>query len=170
MPLLRRILTWVLTILLCNSIFFYALLPSPMPVKLCLMALLAAAFLWNCAKPVSKRGQADKAYLLAGGCELLLCIAACTVAQLVIYATILLAPNPFSLAQWVANSCVFFSLQAVMTGNALVRLFLSSGRLTASHRMRLVLLWWIPFVNLFIFYQIYRIAKGEHMEFLSAQG
>ncbi len=165
----RRILSCLFIFLLCNSVFLFILLPWHTGLKIIAILLLFAGYLWSCLRTVPATEPEPKLRRLAGGCELLLRIGTCYLLQIFFYLwVIFLSPLSFSPAVWVANSLLFFTLQGLLLGIALVRLFISSSQLTALHRIQLVMLWFVPIANLFIFWQLYHIASGEYT-FLSAR-
>lgn len=52
--------------------------------------------------------------------------------------------------------------EGILLLNGCLRLMLTSVQLGIRYRVLLCLCWWIPFVNLFLFYRLYRLAAQEY--------
>ena len=163
MRIIRRLLCGLAAALLMDGGFLWHLLPMRTPGKIGCLALLATVFLLNALHPTRGKGLPRKLRQLAGGCELLAEAGVAAVLQLAIYVCIGLGiPRTFGAGVWIVNAVVGLLLMAALLVSALARLFIASGQLTAGDRLFLLFLWWMPLVNLVVFFRIYQRTSAEY--------
>lgn len=136
---------------------------------------LLAFYLWFHIRP---RGDAPKGRLraLIGGYEILLCSFCCVVAETILYFALhgsdALTRTEWSAPAWVpllVNALVFVPMIGLLLVNGFFRVLITSARLRVVWRVLLLLCWWVPVFNLYLFYRVLNGARAEYFFALSRQ-
>ena len=163
MRIVRRTINCCCILTLCNVIFLWGVLTDGTALKIAGIVLLTVVFVLINFRPMKQKEFTGKLKTLGGGCELLVLAAVCAAVQTALYIYILSAkPIEPGLLAWLGSGAVCLILLGLLTANGLIRLFFTSGQMTAGVRLSLIALWWVPIVNLFVFYRVCRTACGEY--------
>lgn len=71
-------------------------------------------------------------------------------------------PDAGSIVLFIAGIVIWMLGEGILLLNGSIRLFATSVQMGIRYRIALFLFWWIPFLNLALFYQLYRIAAQEY--------
>lgn len=162
MAAVRRTISCMIIMLLCNGVFLWSTLSLAPALKIIFAVALALLLLLINLSPLSCKNLPRSLRTLARGCELLFCSAVCAVAQSLAYIYLWLGSgHGFSAPIWIGNIVLSVLVLVILLANALIRLFFSSAQMTLAHRLCLIFLWWLPVANFFVFDAVYRVARAE---------
>lgn len=163
MPVVRRILNCAVVALLGSSYFWGSLFIPAIGARVGLAILLGLLYIGLNISPRGGRGLPGKLRSLGNGCELLWTAGAACLALLGLYLAFWLGPaRGFSWQAWVLNGLFCFILLDILLLGGGIRLFIASGQLSASLRVMLLFLWWVPVLNVVLFARAYATARREY--------
>jgi triacylglycerol lipase len=144
--ILRRLLSWALCLGFCNSLLLLVSLPAAPPLRLGFALLLGLAFALFQAFPRKREAWPARLQALANGYELLLAGGALFLGETLLYAGLLFrgAVSPLEWAN--LGLCLLLTLVPVLGG--LLRVGAVSREMGLVLRILLLLLWWLPILNL----------------------
>ncbi|MBC8611953.1 Lipase precursor [uncultured Ruminococcus sp.] len=161
-----RVSLWVyFAVLLGITNFPYLchLAELPPAAYILLSPVAVLAFLWINVKPTWNK-RFDRFQAMFDGRELLILFLMVFCVDL--WVSIRTGITVFSGGQgygwWITNLIVSILGILVLAWNGLVRIFVTSGQVGITRRIVLLLLWWMPIVNLVLVFQICRIVRLEY--------
>jgi triacylglycerol lipase len=131
--------------------------------KIFLTATLLGFYIYCQIKPRADNAPSQKLKILIGGYELICIAIICLISECLLYIGLcfVLKPN-ISTAMMVMNAILSVVFILIMLVNGFVRIFTTSSQLGAGLRLCLLLLWWIPIVNIILFYKYCQVARLEY--------
>lgn len=164
MKTVRMIGYTLAALLAANCGLLVELLELP-PVSLIMVFVGAAAMLTLiCIRPASGRYATARLRTLDGGATLLRAglLSETFSAAGTLCTAVLLVPERISVLALLANCVVTLLVTAALFLAGTVRLLRSSVQLGIRWRLALILLWWIPLVNIVLIRKVCRLAREEY--------
>ena len=158
---MARLVRVLLLLALSNCLFWGGRLPVGLTVVL--IAGLAVWFVAFNVRPRRERRVSGRLRVMIGGYELFWTAGAWTLCQCAVYVWLARHPAPGE-AGWVSVAVgllVFLPLLFTVTLNGFLRVLFTSAHLRVLWRVLLLVCWYIPLVNLFVFWQVCRKVRGE---------
>lgn len=164
MKALKKLLCVLLIVVITNYMLFWELLHPPLWLGAVCAALLFVGFVVFNILPSYQKGISARLVALSGGYELLWCAAVCGTAEVFGYLVLCIqfARQPFSVATLVVNGIISAVLLFLMALNGCLRILFTSAQLGVAWRVALILLWWVPLVNLVLLWRFCRVARAEY--------
>lgn len=162
MQITKRIIIRLVFLLTINFIFLLYQFKLPLLLKGILLFLLFTFYIIYNIIPKFKREPAIKLKMLTCGCELISCAILCFILEILIYIYLFMNQN-VAIILLILNFIVATFLTLLTILNGLIRILSSSRQIKVIWYILLLMLWFIPIVNLIIFYKFCRIAKREYM-------
>lgn len=160
---IRRLFYCIFVMLFLNGLLLLNTVNANVQLKIILSVILFGIYIYYHIKPRAGNAPSQKLRILIGGYELIFISTVCLLFEIMLYLYICFILKPIiSTPIIVMNAAlsVFFIL--IMLINGFIRLFTTSGQIGASLRLYLLLFWWIPIVNIILFYKCCRVAKLEY--------
>lgn len=160
---IRRLVYYILIMFFLNCVLLLYTIHANVLLKILLTAVLFGIYTFYHFKPRPGDTLAQKLKILIGGYELMRISTICLISEFLLYIYICFIAKPdMSTPIIVMNAIlsVFFIL--IMFLNGFIRIFTTSSQLGAKFRLYLLLFWWIPLVNIILFYKCCRIVNLEY--------
>lgn len=168
----KRFLRVLLVFVLANLALLETLAPPPDWLTLPLLFGLLAYYLWFHIRPRRAKGATRRLRALLGGYELLLVAFFVILAEMAFYPLLLATgalhravPALGAAPDWVflaANLLLFVPLVGALLVNGFFRVLLTSKHLRVVWRVLLLLCWWVPLFNLYLFYRVLKAVRHEY--------
>lgn len=159
-----RLVNTFLLLCLANYLLLFGVLFPAVPLLLKLAAL-GALILWFVAfhirpQPFSCPSKRLKAMM--GGYALFATVAYASLAEIVLCIVLILRGTPDSALSLVVNLLLVLPVFFLVAANAFFRVVFTSQQLRVVWRVLLILFWWVPLLNLYLFWRVCRIVKAEY--------
>ncbi|GHU36662.1 alpha/beta hydrolase [Bacilli bacterium] len=161
---LRRLFSDSLLTILANLIVLSNLFDLPLLIHIVITLLLIFFFSYFNIRPQLKKGQQRRRLdILEGGYELILASSMCFVATLILNGVVSrLSSAELTALTYMLNGLLATICLGILLLNGLVRIFTTSTQTGITLRLLLILLWWVPLVNLFLLRKLCGIAAKEY--------
>lgn len=163
METIKRVFRVAALLALGNALLLFGevLPPLPLPVTLLSVLALAVFFLWFNLRPRRVKNVSRRISSMMGGYEILLCAG-----WTVLLTTILLVwaglTGALKAPAILLDMLVLLPVTAILLLNGFFRVLISCDRLRLVWRAALLLLWWVPILNLFLIGKALRLARAEY--------
>jgi len=97
--------------------------------------------------------------ILYGGCELILVSAVCLMAEIILY--LVFWPG-MTVGRALINAIICGALLFALAAEGVIRLLVISKQVKMAQKLLLLLMWWIPVLNMFMIWKVCRIARMEY--------
>lgn len=161
---LRRFFSCSLLTILANSLILSKCFKLTIFSNIVITLLLLLFFIYFNVRPKIKKGyQRKRLEILDGGYELILASSSCFVATLIlnVFISRFLSVEIATLT-YLLNSLLAMICLGILLLNGLIRIFTTSTQTGIILRLMLILLWWVPIVNLLLLRKLCRIAVKEY--------
>ena len=162
--MLNRVLSSGAVLVLGSSVILWNILDIDMSIKIIGVMLLAIFFVWKNIFPLKNVDNLPSRIIgLVRGNELFLLGAICVVFQTLAHVVLwLVLPQSLHWSVWLISVVLNLFIIVILMINSLVRLFVKSRQLSLTQRLLIVFLWWVPIVNVVVFYQVYKVTYTEY--------
>lgn len=138
--------------------------------KILMLLLLTSAFIYYNANPRADKKSPHRQKILIGGYELTIAAGVLCTLQIILYLYIcLIAQFNINTPVLIINGVISAILIFIMLLNGFIRMFTTSKQLAVSLRITLLLLWWVPVVNLVLLIITCKIVNEEYNHTLKKQ-
>ena len=163
MKLVRKIITAIFILMIANIVYIGGLVPMH-PAALIAVGIISALF-WLIYNIVPGHisgsvplGMSTRMQALYGGYEMLIMVAICSLAEVVIVlVAVFFVPWYVS----VVNALLFFIFVGLMTVQGIIRIIILSKQVKLIHKILVLIFWWVPIVNIIIISKVCRVARME---------
>lgn len=133
-------------------------------VNIIIITLLILSFIRYNVVPAKKKNDTKRLSIMLGGYKLLTDSFAVIIVQTILYIYLFTYHRALiSLLPFMINLLVGTAVAAILILNGLIRILTTSLQLGIVMRIILLLTWWIPIVNVIIFWKCCRIVRREYM-------
>lgn len=162
---LKRILSYILILLLLNTVILMNILKIGAAIKSIAVVMLAAYFVKYNIIPVKQKEGTKKLTVLISGCALLINACVIFILQVLVYSYVLLFREAWAITQIVLvfNGLVSLAAILILLWNGLIRIIATSSQVGIILKILLFFTWWIPIVNLILFWKCCHIARREYI-------
>ncbi|MDF2887488.1 MAG: triacylglycerol lipase [Lacrimispora sp.] len=161
MTLFKRMVRYFLLMLLFNFTLLSPMLPGTL-VRVLSCTGLMLFYLYYHFIPVKVNCNGRRLKILLGGCELLNAAIVCFFLELAVYGYVLIFNRTYPALLLVVNGIACAMFLSLLLINGIIRIFTCSGQLGLSKRIALLLLWWVPGVNLVLLHQFIDTSHKEY--------
>ena len=162
MMIVKRSIAYVPLMLLLN-ITLIIRLASPKAVAIVIGVGCAIFYLYYHIMPLRDRtAQRRRLRILQGGRELMLAATVCFTVEVLGYLYIFLRDVEMDGAILIVNALVGATLLLALLLNGMIRIFTCSSQLGIMPRIGLLLLWWVPLVNLILLKKFFSVSQAEY--------
>ena len=163
MKLFKKIITAILILIIANIVYIGGLTSIP-PVVYIVAAVISATFwlIYNIIpghiSGIVPRGMSKRMQALYGGYEMIIMVAVCGIAEaIIVLSVVFFAPWYIS----VVNALLFFIFVGLMATQGVIRIIILSKQVKLVWKILVLLLWWLPIVNVIIIAKVCRIVRME---------
>jgi len=160
MIFLKRAVNYSLLLMVLNFIIMFNSKVLPLPAAICAVIFLTVFFFAFNIIPYRDKLAPARLTVLRGGYELALAAIICFMLEIPLY--IIVLAKRFSLPVLIINAVICLILLAILLINGVVRIFAVSTQLGFARRAALLLLWWVPVINIILLNQFLQISSSEY--------
>ena len=160
---IKRTLNFIALMLFLNSVVLCKSINISVILKIFIITFMSIFFIYYNIKPRKDDNTLTRLKILIGGYELILMSSACFAMELLAYIYCIFNDTNISITILIINAIASVLFIATMMINGFVRVFTTSSQLGVAIRVLLILLWWMPIVNIFILNKFCKIAKEEYI-------
>ncbi|BDF71074.1 alpha/beta hydrolase [Oscillospiraceae bacterium] len=164
MNVLKRILRVALLFCLSNLLFWIRRPELPLWLRIVLAVGLAVWYVVFQIRPRREKAVPKRLQIMIGGYELFLTAGWCAAAECLFYLALALYGSP-DVPVWLpllVNLAVFLPLVFLTVLNGFLRLVFTSVQLGILWRVLLLLCWWVPVLNIALFWKACRVVHSEY--------
>ena len=162
---LKRILNYILILLILNVILLMNILKLDLIIKSITTVVLVAYFVKYNIIPINQKAETKKLSVLIGGYELLNNVCVIFILQVLVYLYVLLSHEAGTIPRIVLiiNGLVSLIAILILLWNGLIRIIATSSQVGIILKISLFFTWWIPIVNLILFWKCCHIVRREYI-------
>ena len=162
---LKRILNYILILILLNVVFLINIIKLDLAIKSIAVIVLAAYFIKYNIIPIKQKAETKKLSVLISGYELLNNVCVIFILQVLVYLYVLLSheAGTIPLIVLIINGLVSLIAILILLWNGLIRIIATSSQVGIILKISLFLTWWIPIVNLILFWKCCHIVRREYI-------
>ena len=163
MKLAKRIITVILILTIANIVYIGGLAAIP-PIVYVIAGIIGSTF-WLVYNIIPghisgtvPRGMSRRMQALYGGCELIMMAAICSIVEVAIILSVVFW------APWILsgiNALICFIFLELMIIQGIIRIIILSKQVKWGSKILVLLLWWVPVINIIIIAKVCRIARME---------
>ena len=163
MKLARKIITAIFILAIANIVYIGWFVPTP-SVAVIAIGITSALFwlIYNIMpghiSGIVPRGMSKRMQALYGGYEMLIMVAICSVVEAIIVLSLVFF-TPWYVS--VVNALLFFIFVGLMSAQGIIRIVILSKQVKLLWKILVLLLWWLPVVNVIIIAKVCRIVRME---------
>lgn len=135
---------------------------TPLWVNIIAVAILVLWFLFFNVNPRNDRQPSKRLKALMGGYELFVTVGWASLIEVTLYIFLLFNRPPNGMLGLIVNLLVVLPVFFLVAANAFFRVVFTSQQLRIVWRVLLILFWWFPLLNLYIFWRVCHIVKSEY--------
>lgn len=157
---LKRALYYALLLPALNPCVLLSFLPVIAAVPVIVVS--SAFYIVYNIMPYRSPDEEIRARRLRGGFELALAAIVCLTAEVLLYVALILMKAGLSWLELLINGIVFVALFSIMLTGGIIRIFISSSHVGVVPRILLLLLWWVPGVNVILLRHFLLASRSEY--------
>jgi len=163
MKLFKKIITMILILIIANVVYIGGLTSIP-PVGYIIAAVISVTF-WLVYNIIPghisgsvPRGMSKRMQALYGGYEMIIIAAICGIVEaIIVLSVVFFAPWYIS----VVNALLFFIFVGLIATQGVIRIIILSRQVKLVWKILVLLLWWLPIVNVIIIAKVCRVVRME---------
>jgi triacylglycerol lipase len=165
MVLLKRILSTIIILILLNSVILIDTLKLGSVINVIAIVLLIAYFIKYNIIPMKQKAGMKKLTIMIGGYELVTNACVLFVLQGLVYLYIFIVYKTASLTliSLGINALVYLAAIFILLWNGLLRIILTSSQVGIVLKISLFFTWWIPILNIILFWKCCHIVRREYI-------
>ncbi|WP_243156499.1 triacylglycerol lipase [Clostridium sp. C8-1-8] len=165
MVLLKRILSTIIILILLNSVILIDTLKLGSVINVIALVLLIAYFIKYNIVPMKQKTGMKKLTIMIGGYELVTNACVLFVLQGLVYLYIFIVYKTASLTliSLGINALVYLAAIFILLWNGLLRIILTSSQVGIVLKISLFFTWWIPILNIILFWKCCHIVRREYI-------
>lgn len=158
---IRRIFSYVMLLLFLNFTLLVSFFQN-IPVTLCVILLLGCFYIFYHVFPRNEMATQLRLKILSGGYEILLATMVCFTIEIFLSIFLITSNSEIATPVLIVNGLLFLLFLFLLLLNAIIRIFVSCNQLGILPKISLVLFWWVPIANIFLFRHLLRISGLEY--------
>lgn len=162
---LKRILNAILILLLLNAVILMNILKPGSTVNAITAVLLAAYFVKYNINPIKQKASTIKLTAMINGYELLANACVIFILQVLVYLYVLVfcETGTITLIALASNNIVALVAILILLWNGLIRIMATSSQVGIVLKILLLFTWWIPILNVILFWKCCHIVRREYI-------
>jgi len=161
---IKRILNAILILILINSVILISIFELGLIINAITVVVLIAYFIKYNIFPIRQNTSTNKLTSMINGYELMVsaCVLFILQASLYLY-IIVISETEISIISLTVNAVVSFIAILILLWNGLIRIITTSSQVGIVTKVLLFFTWWVPIVNVIVFWKCLRIVRREYI-------